>query len=167
MKPFFFIIITFCLTLACNNGEKTLLKNIKLLEANKSLATSDTLINSYVNFSNQFPKHPFAVKFLFKAAEATVKAGRYEAGAKLYEQLANNYKDSSLAPESLLRAGFNYQSINDVSDEKRVFIQFLNNYPKHDRVNDIKMSLEIIDYTPQQQDSILMDRILRNNSASE
>lgn len=163
MKKIVVILTLIVATTACNNApEKTLLKNIKQLEANNSLATSDTLINSYIGFVNQFPQHPFAVKFLFKAAEANVKAKRNAEGAKLYEQLANQYKDSSLAPEALIRAGFNYQLLNENDNQKRVFRQFLSQYPKHDRVNDIKMSLDIMEFTPAQQDSIMLERINGN-----
>lgn len=139
-----------------------LLKNIQQLEANKSLATSDTLINSYLGFVEQFPQHPYAIKFLFKAAEANVQAKRNLDGALLYEQLANQYQDSSLAAESLIRAGFNYQLINETNNQKRVFQQFLTQYPKHDRANDIKMTLDIMEYTPAQQDSIMLARIQGN-----
>lgn len=146
-----------------HSPEETLLKNIKQIEANKSLATSDTLINSYLTFAKQFPNHPYAIKYLFKAAEANVKAKRNKEGAQLYESLSNQYKDSALAAEALIRAGFNYQVLNEVDNQKRVFQQFLQQYPHHDRVTDIKMSLEMLNYTPAQQDSIMLERIRGNN----
>ena len=164
MKKIVFILTLIITTEACNHSpDQLLLKNIKQLEANNSLATSDTLINSYLAFAHQFPEHPYAIKFMFKAAEANVKAKRNLEGAQLYEALANQYKDSSLAAEALIRAGFNYQVLNEVDKQKRVFNQFLMQFPKHDRVNDIKMSLDMLNYTPAQQDSIMLERINGNN----
>jgi TolA-binding protein len=128
-----------------------------------SLATSDTLINSYINFANSFPDHPYAIKYLFKAAHANILAKRNADAAKLYEQLANKYKDSALAAEALINAGFSYQALNDIVSEKRVFRQFLSQYPNHPRALDIQMSLEMLDFTPAQQDSIMMERIRKNN----
>lgn len=144
------------------------MSDIKKLEANSSMATSDTLINSYINFSTKFPDHPYAIKYLFKAAEATVKAKRNGEGARLYEKLANTYKDSSeLAAEALIRAGFNYEVMNDAANEKRVFEQFISQYPSHPRVTDIKMTLELVGLPREKQDSILMERIRKNNPGME
>lgn len=141
-----------------------MLRDIKALEANSSLATSDTLIHSYINFAHQFPQHPYAIKYLFKAAEASVKAKRNGEGARLYEEVANTYKDSvELGAEALLRAGFNYEVLSDAANEKRVFEQYLKQYPNHPRVQDIKMTLELVGLSREMQDSILMDRIRKNN----
>ncbi len=164
MKQIVFLLTLILASVACNHSpEELILKNIRQLEANNSLATSDTLISSYLSFVHQFPHHPYAIKFMFKAAEANVKAKRNLEGAKIYEALANQYKDSSLAAEALIRAGFNFQILNEFNNQKRVFKQFLIQYPKHDRVNDIKMSLDMLNYTPAQQDSIMLERINGNN----
>lgn len=165
MKYSLYILFLITLTSSCSGKkEQKLLENIKTLEADKQLANSDTLINSYIRFADQYPGHPYAIKFLYKAAEASVKAGKNGAGARLYERLANNYKDSTtLASEALINAGFNYEALHDAANEKRVFEQFLNQYPDHPRAQDIRFSLELIGLSPELQDSILMSRIMKNN----
>ncbi len=161
MKSFFILITLPFILLSCKeNQEQKLTDNIKKLEANKSLANSDTLINSYLSFVKQFPDNANAIKFLFKAAEGNVKAKRYAKAAAIYEQLATMYMDDKeYTPEALIRAGFLYESIADKTNAKRVFNEFLTRFPKHDRVEDIIANLSLIDLTKEQQDSVMMARI--------
>lgn len=159
-------ILTICLftLIACSSPEQKLISDIKTLEANKSLATSDTLINSYVRFANRFPQHPNSARYLFKAAAASVMAKRQGEGARLYEQIANTYKDSTAyVSECLLRAGYNYMALNDPANEKRVFEQFLKQFPDHAQAEAVRRSIMLIGLSPQQQDSLYMLWIKEKN----
>ncbi|NQV75770.1 MAG: tetratricopeptide repeat protein [Bacteroidetes bacterium] len=146
MKLISTILLFSILLFSCKEvGEKGMIKDIKKLEENKSFSHSDTLINSYLNFVKLYPDNPNAIKFLFKAAESNVKAKRNAKGAQLYEQLATIYMDKDeLASESLIRAGLNYESLNDIVNAKRVYNEFLKRYPKHERAADIKKNIEIM-----------------------
>ncbi len=159
MKILYYIILmTFIVS--CGNGtENRMMNDIKQLEANKSLATSDTLINSYVNFANKFPKHEYAVKYLFKAAEASIKSNRVLPGIKLYERVANEYQDTTLCPEALIRAGVGYSTIPDPANSKRMFDQFIRQYPNHPRINDVKMMSEYSGLSEEE----LIRRVIESN----
>ncbi len=161
-----YILFTVCFMtmFACNNAEKNLIKNIGQLEANNSLATSDTLINSYIRFAKEYPNHPNAIKYLFKAAEANVKAKRQGEGARIYEQIANTYKDSTTyVSECLIRAGYNYMVMQDPANEKRVFEQFLKQFPNHPQALEISRSLSLVGLSPEQQDSAMISWIKEKN----
>jgi hypothetical protein len=54
MKHLFFV-LSLCTIAACSNSkEEKAIADIKTLESNSSFAKSDTLINSYINFSDAF-----------------------------------------------------------------------------------------------------------------
>jgi tetratricopeptide (TPR) repeat protein len=148
------------LWMSCKESEeKQWINNIKKLEANASLAHSDTLISSYLSFVKKYPDNPNAIKFLFKAAEANVKAKRHAEGAQLYEQLATMYMDKDeLASESLIRAGLNYESLNDISKAKQVYTEFLARYPQDKRAADIKKNMEILGLSDEEAMKIILNK---------
>lgn len=127
------------LATACNSSEDRMLTDIRQLEANKSLATSDTLINTYINFANKYPQHEKSVDFLFRAASRSMKAHKELQGIKLYERIANTYKNDTLAPEALICAGIGYAGMRDPVNAKRLYDQFIATYPKHPRIEEVKM----------------------------
>jgi outer membrane PBP1 activator LpoA protein len=158
MKFLYYVIIT-AFIVSCNHkAENRMIKDIRELEAN-----SDTLINSYVNFANRFPQHEYSVKYLFKAAEAHVKANRTLQGVKLYERVANEYKDTALCPEALIRAGVGYSTIPDQVNSKRMFDQFIRQYPNHPRIGGVRKMSEYSGLSEEE----LIRRVLENNRQLE
>jgi outer membrane protein assembly factor BamD (BamD/ComL family) len=159
MKILSYLFLT-VLIISCNNAaQERMAKNIKALEANKNLATSDTLINSYVAFADKFPQHEHSVKYLFKAAEASVRSNRILKGIKLYERVANEYNDTALGPEALIRAGVGYSTIPDQANSKRMFDQFIQKYPTHPRIGDVRKMSEYSGLTEEE----LIRRVIENN----
>lgn len=140
-------LFTICLAfLACNNHKSPdkYIESIKKLEANASLAQSDTLINSYIQFSKQFPDHKLAPLFMFKAAQSYIKSNQVLKGVRLYEAMATQYKNDSLAPEATICAAVGLESLNDPANAKRLFDQFVKNYPDHPRANEVKSMSEAV-----------------------
>jgi tetratricopeptide (TPR) repeat protein len=133
-----------------NSPEKVLLSKIKELEINKKMLSSDTLINLYLEFVKEFPKHEYAVKYLFKAGEASVKAGKKVEAAKIYERVDTEYNDKELSPEALIRAAVCLQSVPDPANAKRLFEVFLEKYPQHERYQDVKAMNEIVGLTEEE-----------------
>lgn len=159
MKILYYVFIA-TFIISCNNGaQERMAKHIKELEGNKNLATSDTLINSYVAFADKFPQHEHSVKYLFKAAEASVKSNRILKGVKLYERVANEYNDTALGPEALIRAGVGYSTIPDQVNSKRMFDQFIEKYPNHPRIGDVRKMSEYSGLSEEE----LIRRVIENN----
>jgi outer membrane PBP1 activator LpoA protein len=159
MKLLYSICI-FILLASCNGSpEQQMIKDIKRLEANKSLATSDTLINTYVQFADRFPQHDSAVKYLFRAARASVKSGKEMKGIQLFERVANNYKDTVLGPEALIIAGLVYSKIPDPVNAKRVFEQFVRQYPDHPRNAEMKIMAEEAGMSEEEQMQRFLQRM--------
>jgi TolA-binding protein len=146
-----YLFITLIVLQSCqNNAERTLLNNIKELEANKKMLTSDTLIKSYLLYVQEYPNNEFSVKYLFKAGEASVKAGKIVEAAKIYERVDSKYSDKELSPEALIRAAVCLQSVPDPANAKRLFEVFLKKYPQHERYEDVKTMNEIVGLTEEE-----------------
>lgn len=159
-------IVIFSLTLiliSCTDNKSKMIQNIKSLESDKNYANSDSLINTYIHFAEKFKDDKYALNYLFKAAEMQVKQQKFNDGAKLYSQISETYPDSSLSCEAMFRAANIYQMIDEKNKCKILYNKFLNKYPNNERNEEIKLILETIDLPKHLQDSIIMDRILRNN----
>jgi outer membrane protein assembly factor BamD (BamD/ComL family) len=150
MKKLFYIILTIVIV-SCNGPDKKI-KDIRQLEANKSLATSDTLISSYVRFADEFPDHDSSVMYLFKAARASVRANKVLQGTKLFERVGTQYpKDTMFGPNALIIAGLNYSKIPDIANAKRMYDQFLKQYPKHPRYAEVAIMSEEVGMSEEEQ----------------
>jgi hypothetical protein len=138
MKHLFFV-LSLCTIAACTNSkEEKAIADIKTLESNSSFAKSDTLINSYINFSDAFPQHKLAPLFLFKAAQTCIIAHKDVKGARLYERMATDYQSDSLAPEALIRGGISYAAASDQANAKRLYDLFIAKFPNHPRIDEVK-----------------------------
>lgn len=124
------------------SAQEEMIANIKSLEQNKTYALSDSLINTYMKFVEKYPDHSLSPTFNFKAAEVCIAGDRILRGAKLYEQVAMNYSNDSLAPKALINGGVTYQSLYDAANAKRLFEIFMKNYPNHYRFEHVKLMHE-------------------------
>jgi outer membrane PBP1 activator LpoA protein len=159
MKLLYYISIV-VLAIACKGGsEQSMIKDIRQLEANKSLATSDTLINTYVQFADRYPQHDSAAKYLFRAARASIKSGKEKKGVQLFERVANTYKDTVLGPEALIIAGMVYSKMPDPVNAKRIFEQFVRQYPTHPRNAEMKIMAEEAGMSEEEQMQRFLQRI--------
>ena len=66
-----------------------------------------------------------------------MKANNGVKGARLYERVAKEYQNDSLAPEALIRGGISFAAASDQANAKRLYDLFIANYPKHPRINEV------------------------------
>lgn len=139
MKYLFFCVLTLSV-FSCNNSPADqAVKSIRELESNKNLAQSDSLINSYIRFADNDPAHDSSIAYLFKAASLSLKTSKVPKGARLYERVAMEYKNDSIAPKALIRAATAFASIPDPANAKRLYDYFIATYPTHPRIEEVKM----------------------------
>ncbi len=156
------ILLSFFIIISCKNNtsESELISQIKKMEANKTLSSSDTLINSYLQFAELYPKHKYAIKFLFKAAFLNARTNKLERAVKIFEKIPTQYPDSAdKSAEALISAGYAYQMLGDKQGTNRVFMQYLTKYKNHPRYKEIEQSLYFINLSAEQQDSVMRSRL--------
>jgi outer membrane protein assembly factor BamD (BamD/ComL family) len=158
MKFLYAILLTM-LAVACGSPENKMIKNIRQLEENKSLSTSDTLINMYIGFADKFPQHEKSVGYLFKAASKSMMSQKGLQGVKLYERIATEYKNDTLAPEALICAGIGYAGMKDPTNAKRLYDRFLEVYPNHPRIDEVKMWSETAFMSEEELQNRFLERL--------
>lgn len=152
------LVLLTLLLFSCKSDQRRMIDDINKLEANKSLATSDTLINSYVNFANKYPRHEYAVRMLFKAARANSKSHRPEKAFQLYKRITDNYKDTCCVPYALLSEGMYLQEKGDIDEARKVYAQFMRDYPDHPLRNSAELNYQYMGLSEQEQ----MDRFWKS-----
>ena len=148
---FFKIILVLTVLTSCNQADKTeMIERMVSLEKNKDFKTSDSLINTYLEFCKLYPEDENVVKYQFKAAEILVKQNKAVQGARLYETIGTAYDDKELSPEALIRAAICLESVPDKANALRIYELFVKKYPNHERIAEIKANMEVIGLTDEQ-----------------
>lgn len=137
MKQLVYLILVLTF-LSCSSQQESEFKRIKSLESNPNTMYSDSLIHCYTRFADANSKHDSAAVFLMKAAHIHIYNKHIIQGIKLYERVALEYPSSAIAAQALINGGVAYASIPDPANAKRLYDQFIAEYPKHDRIEEVK-----------------------------
>jgi hypothetical protein len=134
------VFLSFCLLMSScsNNSIDQAIAEIKNLEQNSKLKNSDSLINSYLRFTDANPKHDSAAVFLMHAAHICVTSSKVVKGARLYERVATEYTGNPLVPQALINGGIAFATIPDPAHAKKLYDQFITLFPSHPRIEEVK-----------------------------
>lgn len=165
MKHYILCICSLLLFSCKGDPASEAMRDIKKLESSKNLAASDSMINSYVRFADGFPEHDSAVVFLFNAAHICIKSNKVAKGARLYERIALEYKGNPFAPEALIRGGTAFASIPDPANAKRLYDMFIQNYPQHKRIGEVRVWSETSGMSEEQLFRYFKSEILQEDSS--
>ncbi len=139
------------------NVKQKQLESIQILE--KDLYSSQILdrekglhmIDTYVNYSKQYPEDTVSADFLFKAAEIAMNLKLGSQSIFYYDKILSNYHDFYKVPECLFLKAFVYENqLNDLKNAKKYYNQFLVEYPNHPLAKDAKASLKYLGKSPEE-----------------
>lgn len=89
--------------------------------------------------------------FLYRAAEMARTLKTYPKAITIYEWISSKYPDYEKTPTTVFLKGFILENdIRDKAAAKKVYQDFLANYPKSDLVDDVQFLLKNIDKTDEQ-----------------
>ena len=137
MKKTSFYLLALLLA-ACSNQTQKDLDQILALERQTSSLNSDSLLHCYMRFADANAKHDSAAVFLMKAAHIEIVNKHVVPGIKLYERVALEYPNTPIAAQALINGGVAYASIPDPANAKRLYDQFIVQYPCHARIEEVK-----------------------------
>ncbi len=139
------------------NAKQKQLESIKVLE--KELYGAQTLdrdkgmhmIDTYVNFSKQYPEDTASAGFLFKSAEIAMNLHLGSQAITYYDKIMSNYSDYRKAPECLFLKAFVYENeLNDMTNAEKYYKQFLAEYPTHPLAKDAEASIKYLGKSPEE-----------------
>lgn len=166
MKFFLFSIL--CLLMACggtaqnhkgnslNKGQ--LLQEIEALEQTVMTDTTlqvdraiaERLIEKSLLFVDKFPNDSQSAGYLFKTAELYVGIGSYQQAVQCFARMQQEYAKHPKVPTALFLQGFTFENhLQDVSNAKKCYSAFLQQYPKHELAEQVTLLLKNLDKSPE------------------
>ena len=109
------------------------------------------LIDSYIDFVDNYPSDKDAPNFLFKAADIAMNMSRPQQAIKLFQRILSEYPDFDKAPQCLFLQGYVYENnLGNLQKAKEIYQEFLKKYPNDEFADDAKVSLDNLGKTPEQ-----------------
>ncbi len=135
-------------------------KQVKAIETlEKELYSSQTLdkekglhmIDTYVNYSKQYPEDTASAVYLFKAAEIAMNLKLGSQSIYYYDKIISNYPHFYKTAECLFLKAFIYENeMNDLDRAKEFYTLFLTEYPNHPLAKDAKASIQYLGKSPEE-----------------
>lgn len=125
------------------------------LKAKSTKQLDKTLANELLQKTNEFvkafPKDPEAPQRLFRAAEVARGMGNAKKAVFLFGEIHRDYPDYEKAPAALFLKAFLLETmLDDRAEAKKFYTHFVNNYPDHQLIPQVKQLLEVIDKSPEE-----------------
>ncbi|WP_320040818.1 tol-pal system protein YbgF [uncultured Desulfobacter sp.] len=101
-------------------------KGLNLLLRERNISTAQALFSDFVK---KFPDHNLANNALYWLGECSYTTGDYREAAKTFKTLVQTYPKGQKVPDALLKTGYAYMSIDNVSQANHYFKQVITRYP--------------------------------------
>lgn len=101
-------------------------KGRDLLLRDRNISTAQALFSDFVK---KFPDHELADNALYWFGECSYTTGDYEEAAKIFKTLVLTYPKGQKVPDALLKTGYAYMSMDNVSQANHYFKQVITRYP--------------------------------------
>jgi tol-pal system protein YbgF len=101
-------------------------KGRDLLLHKRNVPMAQALLSDFVK---EFPDHKLADNAMYWLGECSYTTGHYEQAAKIFKTLVQTYPKGQKVPDALLKTGYSYISIDDVSQANHYFKQVITRYP--------------------------------------
>lgn len=153
------IVIIALLLASCNPSKEKMTKDIadkeKGLFVDGSPVLDKTKIKEvtdlYKKYVQTFPKDSMSPKYLYKASDLCMNTGQSPDAIIFLDQIISDYPDFKKLPEAYFLKAFIYDDkIKNLDKARKAYIDFIQKFPKHDLVNDARISMDNLGKTPEQ-----------------
>nr|WP_319393308.1 tol-pal system protein YbgF [uncultured Desulfobacter sp.] len=101
-------------------------KGRDLLLRKRNIPMAQALLSDFIK---EFPDHKLADNAMYWLGECSYTTGHYVQAAKIFKTLVQTYPKGQKVPDALLKTGYAYISIDDVSQANHYFKQVITRYP--------------------------------------
>ncbi len=153
------IVIIALLLASCNPSKEKMAKDIATKEKGLFVDGSPVpdktkikeVIDLYKKYVQTFPKDSMAPKYLFKGSDLSMNTGQSPEAIIFLDQIISDYPDFKKLPEAYFLKAFIYDDkIKNLPKARAAYMEFIQKFPKHDLVNDAKISMDNLGKTPEQ-----------------
>ena len=157
MKRLFLVLAVIALVLVgCNNNDSA--KRINELE--KQVFSTENVINpeiasdlvsAYCDYADANPKDVMAPEYLFKAVDVSMNLNEPQRTISIIDKLIADYPDYPRTQAALFVKGFIFETkYNNLDMAKKLYEQYLEQYPDGEFANDCKASIEFLGLSPEE-----------------
>lgn len=157
-KALLLIAFISAILLSCSSDPKE--KQLKAIEKLEKELYADQALNkekglhmidTYVNFSKQYPEDTTSALFLFKGAEIAMNLQLGTQSIFYYDKILSNYPDFYKTAECLFLKAFIYENqLANLEKAKVFYSQFLAEYPNHPLAKDAEASIKFLGKSPEE-----------------
>lgn len=109
------------------------------------------MIDTYVNFSKQYPEDTTSAVFLFKAAEIAMNLQLGTQSIYYYDKIISNFPNFYKTAECLFLKAFIYENqLGDLKSAEKFYSQFISEYPNHPLAKDADASIKYLGKSPEE-----------------
>ncbi len=109
------------------------------------------LIDSYIDYVDNYPSDKEAPDFLFKAADIAMNMSRPQQAITLFQRIIKEYPDYKKLPQCLFLQGYVYENnLGDLQKAREIYQEFLKKYPDDEFADDAEVSIKNLGKTPEQ-----------------
>ncbi len=109
------------------------------------------LIDSYIDYVDNYPSDKDAPGFLFKAADIAMNMNRSQQAIKLFQRIIKEYPDYDKVPQCLFLQGYVYENnLGNLQKAKEIYQEFLDKYPNDEFADDAQVSIQNLGKSPEQ-----------------
>lgn len=109
---------------------------------------AEDLIKLYVDFSNKYKDDTLSAEYLFRAGDLANGMGDYFRAIQYYKGCSEKINYSK-RPVAFFLQGFIYENqLQDLVNARQVYTEFLQKFPDHQLVKDVRFSLENLGKSP-------------------
>nr|WP_321399440.1 tol-pal system protein YbgF [uncultured Desulfobacter sp.] len=101
-------------------------KGRELLLEKRNIPMAQALFSEFIK---TFPDHKLADNAMYWLGECSYTTGHYEEAAKIFKTLVQTYPKGQKVPDALLKTGYSYISIDDVTQANIYFKQVITRFP--------------------------------------
>jgi outer membrane protein assembly factor BamD (BamD/ComL family) len=117
------------------------------------------LIDTYVNFSKQYPDDSLSANYLYKAGEIAMNLKLGTQSIFYFDKIITNFPTFSKVPECVFLKAFVFENqLNDLEKASRYYNEFIIQFPNHLLVKDAKASLEYLGKSPEELVRIFQEK---------
>nr|WP_319491491.1 tol-pal system protein YbgF [uncultured Desulfobacter sp.] len=101
-------------------------KGRELLLEKRNIPMAQALFSEFIK---AFPDHKLADNAMYWLGECSYTTGHYKEAAKIFKTLVQTYPKGQKVPDALLKTGYSYISIDDVTQANIYFKQVITRFP--------------------------------------
>ena len=156
MKKIIVLLLIAGFFVGCNSNDPA--KRIEKLEK-QVLATdkaidpvvASDLVSAYCDFADTNPEDAMAPEYLFKAMDVSMNLNEPQRTIYIIDKLLKEYPDYPRTQAALFVKAFIFETrYNNLDMAKKLYEQYLSQYPDGEFANDCRASIETLGLTPEE-----------------